>query len=98
MKLWGPGDFQPGDFVRSGSRLLEVLRVNKKTVTVPGGPEAGPIVSKANRQYSWNGKLPYDKVTGRVSAEEMRALLAQAEEKAQQGGTASVSEQDERDA
>jgi hypothetical protein len=41
VKLWGPGDFKAGDFVRSGSRLLEVLRVNKKTVTVPGGPEAG---------------------------------------------------------
>ncbi|MFF7534560.1 DUF3560 domain-containing protein [Streptomyces bobili] len=23
VKLWGPGDFEPGDFVRSGSRLLE---------------------------------------------------------------------------
>ncbi|MFF4517360.1 DUF3560 domain-containing protein [Streptomyces mirabilis] len=98
VKLWGPSDFKPGDFVRSGSRLLEVLRVNKKTVTVPGGPEAGPIVSKANRQYSWNGKLPYDKVTGRVSAEEMRALLAEAEEKAQQGGTAAESEQGQRGA
>ncbi len=98
VKLWGPDDFEPGDFVRSGSRLLEVLRVNKKTVTVPGGPEAGPVVSKANRQYSWNGKLPYDKVTGRVSAEEMRALLAQAEEESQPGGTDPASAQDQRDA
>ncbi|MFG3267873.1 DUF3560 domain-containing protein [Streptomyces bobili] len=98
VKLWGPGDFEPGDFVRSGSRLLEILRVNQKTVTVPGGPEAGLIVSKANRQYSWNGKLPYDKVTGRVSAEEMRALLAEAEEKAQRDGTAAGSEQDPDDA
>jgi hypothetical protein len=65
---------------------------------VPGGPEAGPIVSKANRRYSWNGKLPYDKVTGRVSAEEMRALLAEAEQKAQLDGTAAGSEQDPGDA
>lgn len=98
VKLWGPGDFEPGDFVRSGSRLLEVLRVNKKTVTVPGGPEAGPIASKANRQYSWNGKLPYDKVTGRVSAEEMRALLAEEQEKATKDGNAAASEQEQYDA
>ncbi|MCX4596776.1 DUF3560 domain-containing protein [Streptomyces sp. NBC_01549] len=98
VKLWGPGDFEPGDFVRSGSRLLEVLRVNKKTVTVPGGPEAGPIVSKANRQYSWNGKLPYDKVTGRVSAEEMRARLAEEQEKATKDGNAAASEQEQYDA
>lgn len=77
VKLWGPGDFTAGDFVRSGSRLLEVLRVNKKTLTVPGGPEAGPVVSAANRRYSFNGTLPYDKVTGRVSAQEMRALLGE---------------------
>ncbi|GHE34863.1 DUF3560 domain-containing protein [Streptomyces capitiformicae] len=96
VKLWGPDDFKAGDFVRSGSRLLEVLRVNKKTVTVPGGPEAGPIVSQANRRYSFNGKLPYDKVTGRVSAEEMRALLA--EGKAKPGGTAAESGQDQHDA
>lgn len=98
VKLWRPDDFMAGDLVRSGSRLLEVLRVNKKTVTVPGGPEAGPITSQANRKYSFNGKLPYDKVTGRVSAEKTRALLAEAEKKAQPGGTAAASGQDQRDA
>ncbi|MFF7987845.1 DUF3560 domain-containing protein [Streptomyces sp. NPDC007901] len=97
VKLWGPGDFKAGDFVRSGSRLLEVLKVNKKTVTVPGGPEAGPVISQANRKYSFNGKLPYDKVTGRVSAEEMRALLAEAE-KAQPGGPTAASGPGPRDA
>ena len=61
-----------------------------------GGPEAGPIISQANQNYSFNGNLPYDKVTGRVSAEEMRALLA--EEKAQPDGTAAASGQDQRDA
>jgi hypothetical protein len=89
-KLWGPGDFTAGDFVRSGSRLLEVLRVNKKMLTVPGGPEAGPIVSAANRRYSFNGTLPYDKVTGRVSAQEMRVLLAEP------GGPSTASGQDPR--
>ncbi|MFD4761063.1 hypothetical protein ACFWOJ_19905 [Streptomyces sp. NPDC058439] len=27
VKLWRPDDFMAGDFVRSGSRLLEVLRI-----------------------------------------------------------------------
>ncbi|MBO8189905.1 DUF3560 domain-containing protein [Streptomyces spirodelae] len=35
FKVWGPGDFTKGDFVNSGGTWREVLRVNKKSVTVP---------------------------------------------------------------
>jgi len=41
VKLWGPDDLAPGWFVvAAGGDVLPVLRVNAKTVTVPG-PRAG---------------------------------------------------------
>ncbi|MEW1674857.1 DUF3560 domain-containing protein [Streptomyces noursei] len=35
FKVWGPDDFTKGDFVNAGGTWREVLRVNKKSVTVP---------------------------------------------------------------
>jgi len=52
--VWGPDDFQKGDFVRHGSRWSEVKRVNRKSLTVPS------IVGG-----DWTDTLPYDKVNGR---------------------------------
>ncbi|MFD7972985.1 DUF3560 domain-containing protein [Streptomyces clavifer] len=77
FKVWGKADFTKGDFVQCGSRWYEVLRVNAKTLTVPGGPENKPVVSAENRAYSWNDHLPYDRVTGHISAEEARGNPAQ---------------------
>ena len=54
-KVWGPDDFTKGDLVESGLGVYEVLRVNRKSLTVPSG-------------YSWTNTLPYDKVTGRRPA------------------------------
>lgn len=79
VKVWGRGDFQRGDFVKGAHGWLEVLRVNAKSLTVPGGPDIKPVVTGANRAYSWNDTLPYDKVTGRKSADEMAAILAEAD-------------------
>lgn len=56
-KVWGPADFTKGDHVKCGGQWFEVLRVNKKSLTVPTG-------------YSWTQTLPYDKVTGRRAANE----------------------------
>jgi hypothetical protein len=35
FKVWGPADFAKGDFVHTGGTWRQVLRVNKKSLTVP---------------------------------------------------------------
>jgi hypothetical protein len=75
VKVWGRTDFQRGDFVRHGSRWFEVIRVNAKSVTVPPVISDGPVITAAGSRYSWTDKLPYDKVTGRMSAQDMAAKL-----------------------
>ncbi len=54
VKVWGPGDFQKGDQVLdSRGDWQPVLRVNKKSVTVPHWIDG------------YTDTLPYDKVRGR---------------------------------
>ena len=73
-KMWGRSDFQRGDFVQArGGQWYEVLRVNAKSLTVPGGPDVQPVISRQTRAYTWDDRFPYDKVTGRRTAEEMAA-------------------------
>ncbi|MFJ3097899.1 DUF3560 domain-containing protein [Streptomyces hydrogenans] len=92
FKVWGRADFAKGDFVRSRGTWSEVLRVNAKSVTIPhihaahqGGVagiirDGSRVVTKASAAgapmgtYTWT--TPYDEVSGRMSAEEMRAALA----------------------
>ncbi|MEV6796526.1 hypothetical protein AB0M87_32100 [Streptomyces sp. NPDC051320] len=74
FKVWGMADFAKGDFVCCRGRWLQVLRVNAKSLTVPGGPDSQRVITAANREFSWDDLLPYDAVTGRRSAEEMRAV------------------------
>lgn len=81
--VFGPDDFQRGDFARGTHGWYEVLRVNKTSVTVPD-----PIVligvcevfSRAEAERVSEARhfgrvltqtLPYDKITGRRSAAEM---------------------------
>lgn len=85
FKVWGPGDFTKGDFARIRGRWYEVLRVNKTTLTVPGGPDIQPVISLETHAYpGMRSTSPYDEVSGRKSGEEMRALLAAAAEKARE--------------
>ncbi|MGY3341144.1 hypothetical protein ACVW0K_007337 [Streptomyces filamentosus] len=76
VKLWSRADFTKGDYVRSRGRWYEVLRVNAVSLTVPGGPDIQPVVSQESRAYSWDDRIPYDDVTGRMSAADMAARLA----------------------
>jgi hypothetical protein len=58
-------------------RWHEVLRVNRKTLTLPA-IIAGPgrtVLSAADTDLPWTDTIPYDKVTGRNSADEIRQLL-----------------------
>ncbi|MFD0032486.1 DUF3560 domain-containing protein [Streptomyces sp. NPDC127172] len=89
FKVWGPADFTKGDFARIRGRWYEVLRVNKATLTVPGGPDIQPVISLETHAYpGMRGTSPYDEVTARKSADEMRALIAAAE--AKEGAPASA--------
>ncbi|GGR67493.1 DUF3560 domain-containing protein [Streptomyces roseolus] len=78
VKLWSRADFTKGDYVRSRGRWYEVLRVNAASLTVPGGPDIQPVINQDTRAYSWNDRIPYDDVTGRMSAADMTARLAAA--------------------
>ncbi|WP_331735442.1 DUF3560 domain-containing protein (plasmid) [Streptomyces goshikiensis] len=76
LKLWSRADFTKGDYARSRRRWYEVLRVNGVSVTVPGGPDIQPVIDRNTRAYSWDDRIPYDDITGRMSAEDMAARLA----------------------
>ncbi|TFE31023.1 DUF3560 domain-containing protein [Frankia sp. B2] len=52
-KLWGPEDFQVGDYADCSGTLHKVLKVNKKSLTVP------------SLLGDWTGLLPYTKISGR---------------------------------
>ncbi|WP_266530404.1 DUF3560 domain-containing protein [Streptomyces sp. NBC_00474] len=91
FKVWGRADFVKGDFMRWRGSWYEVTRVNAKTVTVPhihaafDGGTAGAVggcrvVTRAataeTRHKGSTYTLPYNEVSGRMSAEQMRAALA----------------------
>ena len=86
VKVWGPADFTKGDFVRSRRTWYQVERVNAKSLSVPHGNNDHElaVVTRAEVRHAlgpsqWSGKITYDDVTGRKSADEMAALMAEAE-------------------
>ncbi|WP_415954352.1 DUF3560 domain-containing protein [Streptomyces sp. KLOTTS4A1] len=91
FKMWGRADFIKGDFVRWRESWYEVTRVNAKTATVPhihaafdggavGAVGGRRVVTRAataeTRHRGSTYTLPYNEVSGRMSAEQMRAALA----------------------
>ena len=85
VKIWGRDDFAKGDFVLFHGTWYEVLRVNPKSVTIPAmisdGVRVGrlQVVRKNETRLSWDDRVPYHKVRGRRSAEEMQAAVEEAE-------------------
>ena len=86
VKVWGPGDFTKGDFVRAGRRWYQVERVNTKSLSVPHGTNDHllAVVTRGEVRHAmgpsqWTAKVTYDDVTGRKSAGEMAVMLAEAE-------------------
>ncbi|MEW1721641.1 DUF3560 domain-containing protein [Streptomyces sp. NPDC093109] len=73
FKVWSKADFQRGDFVLHRGTWYEVLRVNPKSVTIPhihnGIGQA--VVRAEDNRLDWTWTVPYDGVTGRMSAEGM---------------------------
>ncbi|MFH9016018.1 DUF3560 domain-containing protein [Streptomyces sp. NPDC017943] len=91
FKVWGKPDFVRGDFARWRGSWYEVTRVSAKTVTVPhihaafdggtvGAVGGCRVVTRAataeTRHKGSTYTLPYNEVSGRMSAEQMRAALA----------------------
>ncbi|MGP4001737.1 DUF3560 domain-containing protein [Streptomyces sp. 8N706] len=79
FKVWSRADFTKGDYVRYGNRWYQVLRVNPKTVTVPSILNVHQaVVTRENSTFGdMTHTLPYDKISGRRSAEEMTEKLPQ---------------------
>ncbi|MFD9791320.1 DUF3560 domain-containing protein [Streptomyces sp. NPDC059070] len=78
FKVWSKADFQRGDYVCHGGTWYAVLRVNAKSVTIPhihNGVGQKVVHADGNR-LEWTWPLPYDKVSGRMSADEMQRKLA----------------------
>ncbi|MGD3109533.1 DUF3560 domain-containing protein [Streptomyces sp. YGL11-2] len=76
LKIWRPEDFRKGDYVNTGGTWREVLRVSKKSLTVPRASWTGrAYLAKADLDGTeWEGStatFPYDGVTGRATAAEV---------------------------
>lgn len=86
-KVWRAQDFTRGDFVKISGSWVEVLRVNPKSLTVPWGLlwVGQKIYTRADAEANERGRrtdgklhtdlLPYDKVTGRASADDIRRMF-----------------------
>ncbi|MGW7292869.1 DUF3560 domain-containing protein [Streptomyces xiamenensis] len=75
VKVWSKADFTRGDFALYRGTWYEVLRVNPKSVTIPHiHNSTGKRIVRAsgNRHDDWTWTAPYDKVSGRKSADEMQ--------------------------
>jgi hypothetical protein len=78
VKVWSREDFTKGDYVRFLGTWFEVLRVSGKSVTIPAMLNDGPVVTRAAARLDWTDTVPYHKVTGRMSAADMAALVDEA--------------------
>lgn len=79
VKIWSRDDFTKGDYMQFMGTWYEVLRVSAKSVTIPAMINDGPIVTKAGGRCTWTDTIPYHKVTGRKSAEDIAAIVAEAD-------------------
>ncbi|MFB7906518.1 DUF3560 domain-containing protein [Kitasatospora sp. NPDC056076] len=93
FKVWGPDDFEKGDYFLSRGQWWKVLRVNKVSLTGPHLFNQRHIVEKDTSRMG-TFKYTFDEIKGRKSPEEMTAyreeLAAKAAEKAAQGSDAAA--------
>ncbi|MFD3609031.1 DUF3560 domain-containing protein [Streptomyces atroolivaceus] len=76
VKIWSRDDFAPGDYAQLGERWYLVLRANAKSLTVPRSVDwKARVYNRDNQSGTSTSTLPYDKVMGRMSSEEMAAQL-----------------------
>lgn len=85
-KVWSRDDFTAGDFVQVHDTWYEIIRVNAKSLTVPcliDGVNRG-IYTVDDARRSWPERIPtdtvpYDKVQGRATAQDIHEAITRAE-------------------
>lgn len=76
-KVWSAADFTKGDYVQFLGGWYAVIRVNGKSLTIPAMINDGPVVHATGNRCTWTDTIPYDKVTGRKTADEIAAMTAE---------------------
>lgn len=76
--IWSRDDFAPGDFVVYSGQILEVVRVNPKSVSVPYPPLQHTSAVVFAAEGLWNTTVKYPGVKGRKTRAEVIALCREA--------------------
>lgn len=82
VKIWGPDDFAPGDFVRYSNSWYQVARVNPKTLSIAWNLRLAPKRVMSLEDATFDGgrigthTADYTQVQGRCPEEAMNAFLA----------------------
>lgn len=87
VKIWSADDFNKGDFVKHHGTWVEVLRVNRKSLTIPWAHMwiGRKVYTRADAEANSRGRradgrlhtdtLSYDKVIGRASAQDIHQMF-----------------------
>ncbi|MGP3777014.1 DUF3560 domain-containing protein (plasmid) [Streptomyces sp. SDT5-1] len=87
-KVYGPQDFRPGQFAKVAGRWAEVLKVNKKSLSVASCAARREVVTR-DEPHMRPGRVPFHTVTGQATAAEVLAPDTEpAPEQAQESGGA----------
>lgn len=62
---WGPEHFRKADRVNVGGSWYPVIRVNRKSVTIPPLIGMGSTENRDGVAWSWTDTVPWDKIAGR---------------------------------
>ncbi|WP_439082102.1 ParB/RepB/Spo0J family partition protein [Streptomyces sp. WL006] len=81
VKIWGPDDFAPGDYVRYMNSYFQVARVNPATLSIAWNLRLAPkqvmtLEDATNDGRVWTHTADYTKVQWRCPEEAMNAFLA----------------------
>ncbi|MEU6628420.1 ParB/RepB/Spo0J family partition protein [Streptomyces parvus] len=81
VKIWGPEDFAPGDYVRYMNSYFQVARVNPATLSIAWNLRLAPkqvmtLEDATNDGRVWTHTADYTKVQWRCPEEAMNAFLA----------------------
>ncbi|MCX5326314.1 DUF3560 domain-containing protein [Streptomyces sp. NBC_00120] len=81
VKLWGPDDFVPGDYVMYANSWYQVARVNPKTLSIAWNLRLAPkqvmtLEDATDNGRAWTHPADYTNVQARCPEEAMHAFLA----------------------
>ncbi|MFJ5037971.1 ParB/RepB/Spo0J family partition protein [Streptomyces parvulus] len=81
IKIWGPDDFAPGDYVRYSGSWYQVKRVNPETLSIAWNLRLAPkqvmtLEDATERGRTWTHPADYTNVRARCPEAAMHAFLA----------------------